>query len=178
VPYGNRAMIFTLTELEHHPILFDVRYPPGELSFSEEFTQAGDLEASGSATLLHNTLGEIRVQGKIKIAVDGACDRCLEAARLELDSEFDFFYRPVIKRGAHGEVHLEEGEIDISFYEGDGVELEEVLREFVLLAKPMQTLCQEGCKGLCPRCGANLNRAGCTCAPEPKASPWSAIKDL
>jgi uncharacterized protein len=171
-------MIFTLTELEHHPILFEVRFPPGELKFAEDIRQTGDLEASGTATLLHSAIGEIRVQGNIKVAVEGECDRCLESARLDLDSDFDFYYRPAIKRGAHGEIHLEEGEIDISFYEGDGVELEEVLREFVLLARPMQILCQPGCSGLCPHCGANMNRAGCTCAPEPKSSPWSALKDL
>lgn len=171
-------MIFTLTELEHHPILFEVSYPPGELHFSDELTQTTPLIATGSATLLHNTLGEIRVRGHIKVGLNSTCDRCLEAAPLCFDSEFDFFYRPVIKKGAHGEVHLEEGEIDISFYEGDGVKLEDVLREYVLLSQPMRALCQEGCKGLCPQCGANRNRTDCTCAPAPKASPWAALKDL
>lgn len=171
-------MIFTLSELEHHPILFEVSYPPGELSFSSELTQTTDLIATGSATLLHNTLGEIRVRGHIKVGLDATCDRCLESAPLEFDSEFDFFYRPVIKKGAHGEVHLEEGEIDISFYEGDGVKLEDVLREYVLLAQPMRALCQPECKGLCTQCGANLNRSACDCAPAPKSSPWAALKDL
>jgi uncharacterized protein len=171
-------MIFTLTELEHHPILFEVSYPPGELTFYEEISQANPLEASGSATLLHNTLGEIRVQGHVKVALDATCHRCLETARIELDSEFDFFYRPVIKKGAHGEVHLEEGEIDISFYEGDGVVLEDVLREFVLLSQPMRTLCTPDCQGLCVSCGVNLNRTECDCAPEPKVSPWIALKDI
>jgi uncharacterized protein len=171
-------MIFTLTELEHHPILFEVRYPPGDLTYSEGLTQTSDLEATGSATLLHNTLGEIRVRGNVKVVLCTTCDRCLEAASLDFDSEFDFFYRPVIKKGAHGEVHLEEGEIDISFYEGGGVELEEVLREYVLLALPMQSLCQPECKGLCPRCGINLNKTACGCETEPKATPWAALKDL
>ncbi len=111
-------MIFTLTELEHHPILFEVSYPPGELTFYEEITQANDLEASGSATLLHNTLGEIRVRGHVKVGLDAMCHRCLETARLELDSEFDFFYRPAQEGGAW-RGPPEEGEIDISFYEGD-----------------------------------------------------------
>ncbi len=171
-------MIFTLTELEHHPILFEVSYPPGELTFYEEVSQANNLAASGSATLLHQTIGEIRVQGHAKVALDATCHRCLETACLELDSEFDFFYRPAIKKGAHGEVHLEEGEIDISFYEGDGVVLEDVLREFVLLSQPMRTLCQPECRGLCASCGSNLNRVECACAPEPRDSPWTALKGL
>lgn len=171
-------MIFTLTELEHHPIQFEVSYPPGELKFSDELTQTSDLEASGSATLLHNTLGEIRVRGHVKVGLAATCDRCLEPAALQFDSDFDFFYRPVIKRGAHGEVHLEEGEIDISFYEGDGVRLEDVLREYVLLAQPMRSLCRDDCQGLCPQCGANLNKTACGCAHEPTESPWAALKNL
>lgn len=171
-------MIFTLTELEHHPIQFEVSYPPGELKFSEDLIQTSNLEATGSATLLHNTLGEIRVQGHVKVGLGSACGRCLEPAALHFDSDFDFFYRPAIKKGAHGEVHLEEGEIDISFYEGDGVELEDVIREYVLLAQPMRSLCQPECKGLCPQCGANLNRTECGCAPVPLDSPWAALKDL
>jgi len=171
-------MIFTLTELEHHPIQFEVSYPPGEIQLSGDLTQTSDLEASGSATLLHNTLGEIRVRGHVKVGLNTACDRCLEPAALNLDSDFDFFYRPVIKKGAHGEVHLEEGEIDISFYEGDGVRLEDVLREYVLLSQPMRSLCQENCKGLCPQCGADLNKSKCDCAPAAKDSPWVALKDL
>ncbi len=51
----------------------------------------------------------------------------------------------------------------MGFYEGDGVELNDVLREFVLLTLPMQRVCSEDCKGICPECGQNRNQKECAC---------------
>lgn len=171
-------MIFTLTELEHHPIHFDVTYAPGEITFSEEVRQKGGLRAAGKAELLRNTLGEIRIKGHLTVELESACDRCLEPAAIPLDSDFDLFYRPVIRTANHAEVHLEEGEIDLSFYEGDSLALRDALREHVLLSLPMQLVCRPDCKGLCPDCGANLNLTPCSCAAKRSDPRWSALKDL
>ncbi|MBI5280103.1 MAG: DUF177 domain-containing protein [Candidatus Solibacter usitatus] len=171
-------MFFTLTELEHHPILFDVCYRPGEIQFPEEFSQIGDLRVAGTAELLRNTLGEIRLRGHVTAGIEAACDRCLEPARMPVDGDFDLFYRPAVKAGGHGEVHLEEGEIDLSFYDGDGVELREAIREHVLLSLPMQAICREDCKGLCPVCGVNRNDRQCGCATVTSDARWEAFKQL
>ena len=48
-------------------------------------------------------------------------------------------------------------EAEISYYQGEGLLLEDVLREQVLLAVPFRAICRENCKGICPHCGANLN---------------------
>lgn len=171
-------MIFTLTELEHHPILFDVTYAPGEIGFAEELRQLGGLHAAGNAELLRNTLGEVRIQGHLTVELETACDRCLEPAAIPIDADFDLFYRPAITTSNHAEVHLEEGEIDLSFYEGDSLALRDVLREHVLLSLPMRLTCSEDCKGLCPDCGANLNLSPCGCAAKRMDLRWSALKDL
>lgn len=171
-------MIFTLTELEHHPILFDVVYQPGEIELPPELRQLGGLQVKGSAELLKNTLGEVRLRGHVVVEIEAACDRCLEPAKVPVDSDFDLFYRPVETVETHGEIHLEEGEIDISFYEGDSVALREVLREFILLSLPMRTVCSEECQGLCPVCGENRNLVACGCTVAPKDERWSGLKDL
>lgn len=171
-------MIFTLTELEHHPIEFDVRYAPGEISFSGELRQVSPLHAVGKTELLRNTLGEIRVKGHLTVDLESACDRCLEPAAIPLDTDFDLFYRPVIKTSNHAEVHLAEGEVDLSFYEGDSLALRDALREHVLLSLPMRLICSDACKGLCPNCGANLNTAPCNCAVQRTDPRWSALKGL
>lgn len=171
-------MFFTLTELEHHPIQFDVRYKPGEIDLTEDYRQIGEVHAEGRATLLRNTLGEIRVQGHLNGNVEADCDRCLEPAAYAIDAPFDLFYRPVVKTETHGEVHLEEGEVDIGFYEGDGLSLEETLREFILLSIPMQLLCKPDCAGLCPQCGANRNTEACGCSVKLEDSRWDALKKL
>jgi uncharacterized protein len=172
------AMRFTLTELEHHPVHFDVQYNPGEIDLTEELSQQGPLHAQGKTEFLKNTLGEIRVRGEVRADLSGACDRCLEPASFAFHSPFDLFYRPTVKSETHAEVHLADGEVDLAFYEGDGLNLTDVLREFILLSLPMQHLCRPDCKGLCPDCGANLNTNPCQCAANRIDPRWQALKNL
>ena len=69
-------------------------------------------------------------------------------------------------------------EAEVGYYQGEGVLLEDVLREQVLLAAPLKAICREDCRGLCPHCGRNLNLEQCTCA-EPIEDPrWEALKGL
>lgn len=171
-------MFFTLTELDHHPIHFDVTYTPGEVQFGEELHQHGGLEVKGTAELLRNTLGEIRLRGHAKVTLETTCDLCLDPANIHIDNDFDLFYRPVVKTETHGEVHLEEGEVEISFYEGDGVGLRDALREFVLLSVPMRAVCREDCKGLCPACGRNRNEGACGCNTKWGDPRLAALKNI
>ncbi|MBZ5606112.1 MAG: DUF177 domain-containing protein [Acidobacteriia bacterium] len=87
-------------------------------------------------------LGEIRVKGHLKAEMESECDRCLEDARFPVDSDFELYYRPV-EEGYGEEVSIDKSEAEMGFYEGDGIELNDVLREFVLLALPMQRVCDE-----------------------------------
>jgi uncharacterized protein len=66
----------------------------------------------------------------------------------------------------------------VSYYQGEGLLLEDALREQVLLALPLKVICREDCRGLCPHCGTNLNIGQCSCA-EPAEDPrWAALKDI
>ena len=75
-------------------------------------------------------------------------------------------------------MEIDEGETEIAFYEGGGVELKDILREFVLLAMPMQRVCREDCRGICPVCGQNRNLASCECEAKPEDDRWAALKKL
>ena len=171
-------MYFSLTELEQRTIHFDVLYRPGEIQLSPDLQQESDLHAAGSVELLRNTLGEIRVKGDLKVTVSGECDRCLERALIAIDGPFDLFYRPVPETDGHHEHRIAEGEVDLSFYEGDGLGLEDVLREQVLLQVPMQIFCRENCLGICSICGENRNNVPCTCEQTPQDDRWAALKDF
>jgi uncharacterized protein len=94
-----------------------------------------------------------------------------------VDSDFSLFYRP-IEEGYGEEKSLDAGEAEMGFYEGDGLELNDVLREFVFLALPMQRVCGESCKGICPVCGQNRNQQECGCQTEAIDSRWEALKSL
>jgi uncharacterized protein len=171
-------MFFSLTELEHHPVHFDLTYAPGEIDFGENLHQSGLLRTAGQAELLKNTLGEIRIRGTVQVDFECACDRCLEPAPRHVDAAVDLFFRPQPKLDNPVEVQLEEGEIDLSFYEGDGVALRIALRDYIVLSQPMQCLCKPDCKGLCPRCGANRNLTACSCATERIASKMANLREL
>ena len=171
-------MFLSLTELEHHKIHFDSTYKPGEIALPDDLQQEQNLHAAGTAELLRNTLGEIRIKGQVQTAISAACDRCLEPARIEIDSPFELYYRPVPESNGHHERRINEGEADLSFYSGNGLELEEALREFVLLQVPMHHYCREDCMGICPVCGENRNQVACQCEQRPGDERWAALKNL
>jgi uncharacterized protein len=106
------------------------------------------------------------------------CDRCLGRASFPLEAGFDLFYRPSADIAHEEEVAIDEGEAEIGFYEGNGIELEDVIREQVMLALPMQRVCSEACKGICPKCGRNRNEAACDCRPEESGGGLSALRNL
>jgi DUF177 domain-containing protein len=172
-------VFFSVKELELKKVRFDVAFAPGEIDFSGDgFEQATPLEAQGSAELLPHTLGEIRVRGHLKARMRCDCDRCLEPAEFPVDSTFDLFYRPDLEVDPDAEIAIDEGESEIAFYEGDGIELKDVLREYILLAMPMQRVCRADCRGICPVCGQNRNLESCGCEVKPVDDRWSALRKL
>ena len=172
-------MFLHLRDLEVRPVHFKVAVPPGQIEFLDpKLRQTGPLEASGTAELTVEALGEIRVKGHVKVSMDGECDRCLEMTALPIDSDFELFYQPV-EEGHHGEERLLDNEdTQMGFYQGEGLELNDVLREFVLLALPMQRLCKEDCVGICPVCGQNRNKQACQCQTAATDDRWSALKQV
>ncbi len=173
-------MFFSVSELELRKAIFDVSFPPGEIEFSDvKLRQASPLNAEGSVEMLGGALGEIRVKGHLDVTMEADCDRCLETARIQLQSDFDLFYRPEPDaERIHDEVKIDEGESQIAFYEGEGLELGDILREHILLSLPMQSICSDACKGICPVCGQNRNLVTCGCAVKPADDRWAALKNL
>jgi len=172
-------VFFLVRELAIKPGRFDVEVAPGRIDFLDpKVRQKGPLQASGKAELVSEMLGEIRVAGHVTVQMEADCDRCLEPAVFLVDADFELFYRPLDEGFGGEEKNLDASEAQMGFYEGDGVELDEVLREFVLLALPMQKLCSEGCKGICPVCGQNRNQQSCDCQTAPVDDRWAALKQL
>jgi len=172
-------MFLSIKEMELRKIRFDETFQPGQIDFTgEDLTQASPLRVIGSAELLANLEGEIRIQGKYTVELTAACDRCLVLARFPLDTGFDLFYRPMADIAHEEEIEIDEAETEIGFYEGGGMELEDILREQVLLALPMQRVCSEVCKGICPVCGKNRNDIECECKIETTDDRWGALRKL
>jgi DUF177 domain-containing protein len=178
-------MFLSIKEMEVRKVRFDETFPPGEIDFSGAgVRQSSPLHVAGVAELLANTEGELRIKGQMSVSMESECDRCLGRAEFPLDCGFDLFYRPSESFSADEELAIDEGEAEMGFYQGAGMELEEILREQIMLLLPMQRVCSPDCKGICPRCGANRNETPCDCrmepAPvvEPADDRWSALRKI
>ncbi|MCC6419815.1 MAG: DUF177 domain-containing protein [Gemmataceae bacterium] len=172
-------MFLSIKEMELRKVRFDETLPPGGIDFSgEALVQVSPLHAVGTAEMLKNTEGEVRIVGRYSVEMESECDRCLGRARFPLDAPFDLFYRPASVIARDEEVAIDEGEAEIGFYEGGGIELEDILREQVLLALPMQRVCGEACRGICPVCGGDRNETECDCRPAGADDRWGALRGL
>lgn len=167
-------MLIARRELERHRIVVEKSYVPGAVDFhGTDFRQVDPLEVKAVAELVGD---EIQIRGSLKAQVEGACDRCLKPVTIPVERNFDLTYRPVSTIAREEELELPEGEIDIGFYEGEGVQLTEVLAEQVILALPMKVICREDCRGLCPTCRSDRNLGQCSC-PEPRpVSPFAVLR--
>ncbi len=171
-------MLLSVRDMELRKLRFDVACRPGMIDLSDtEFRQRSALRIAGTAELLRGT-DEIRVRGHIDGTLEGACDRCLELAPLAIDRDFELFYRPAATSPSEPELEIDESEAEIGYYEGDGLQLLDVLREQILLWLPMRWICNEDCKGLCPVCGGNRNQVRCDCRPTAVDDRWAALRSL
>jgi uncharacterized protein len=120
-----------------------------------------------SDLLLESLQGEaVLATGTVEARWEGACRRCLGPASgpLAIEVRELFEARP--------------DEEDIYPLSGDQIDLEPLVRDAVLLELPQAPLCQEGCRGLCPTCGTNLNEGTCPCETEVRDPRWAALDEL
>lgn len=121
---------------------------------------------------------EVEVKGSLKGSVELTCDRCLEIYEYPIEENFEVLLLPNKSLNIEGERELEHEDMDVSFYEESFIAFGDILLEEILLALPFRKLCSSDCKGLCPSCGANLNKEKCQCKIYKKTSPFAALKDL
>jgi len=171
-------VFISLQELELRDVRFDVKIPPGEIDFDGEIRHSSPLQAQGEARLLNRSLGEIRVEGDLSVVLDAACDRCLEAIHFPIENHFDLVYMPADEAAAVDEQETGQAGIEVGYYEGGRLAVDEMLREVALLALPMRLVCSETCKGICPTCGRNRNQSDCACARQAADERWSQLKSF
>jgi uncharacterized protein len=152
-------------------------YAEGELSLDEGRARlAGETRVEGRASRKGDV---IRLAGRISANVEVSCDRCLQAVRTPTEVEFEESFTPPEEASRPDtERELQRDDLHVSFYEGDAIDLGDLVREQLLLALPGRFVCREDCKGLCPTCGADLNAERCDCAQEETDPRWAALGKL
>jgi uncharacterized protein len=117
-------------------------------------------EASGELPVHLSRQGaEVLCRGEVRARFTVPCARCLEPALVEVSSPFATTFVPA------GSVPGGDDDPDVATYAGDVIDLGALAREHVILGTPISALCRPDCKGLCSRCGADLNQGPCSCPP-------------
>jgi uncharacterized protein len=177
-------MFFEIKDLELHPVEFAEKFEPGVIDLGVDYRQVTPIESSGRADLVeehhgkHKIIQDIRIQGRLDARLELSCARCLEPVMQDVNREFDLLYRPQGADAGRDEMSVTDAEAEISYYEGEGILLDDVVREQVLLAAPLKVTCRDDCKGLCPHCGTNLNQEQCSCATAQEEPRWAALKEI
>jgi len=177
-------MFLDVKELELHPLDFVEEFQPDVIDLGAEIRQRTPLKASGRAEVVeehhgkHKIIKDIRLRGRLQAGLELQCARCLEPVPREISREFELLYRPLGADAGRDELSVTDAEAEIGYYQGDGILLEDVLREQVLLALPLKITCREDCKGLCPHCGRNLNQEQCSCVAPAEDPRWAALKEI
>lgn len=152
-----------LDYVETEPVAFDERLALGAEDLGEDVVSADVAEIRGSV----ERGGEgYLVTGTVKGTARLRCARCLEPFPFLYEEGFEVRLLSVEQAPTDEETRLEPGALNVRFYAEPVLDLADLATEQFLLAVPMKPLCSETCRGLCPRCGTNLNRGNCSCSPE------------
>jgi uncharacterized protein len=136
------------------------------------------LEAPFLVHLQHYRSGmELFFSGSLSADVIATCARCAEDFKVSSGRDFRFVLAPK-SVGALGGRDLNAEDLEFSTYDGEEVDVSPLLREQLLLALPTRPLCQEGCRGLCSHCGANLNHTSCNCTAGKFDPRFEALRSL
>lgn len=151
-------------------------YQPNDLSLEDP-----DLRLIAPLELhvrLRRNVEEVELAGSLTTTLETVCARCLKPVAIPLSAAFDERFTTSVSWGAEEQHELGSEDLNLSIFDGAGIDLDQLVREQVLLAKPAQILCSEGCLGLCPVCGADRNASPCKCEAQQFDSRWEKLKDL
>ena len=160
------ALQYPLASIEDHGLSVDVTFP------GEDLRPAGAKGLPLGPVTVRGTLSpsghECIFFGTVSGSISAPCDRCLEDTQQAFTSDVTWMF-------VHGETGQDApGEDDDEIaddpedgtvvpFDGLTIDLSEIVWDEVVLAVPAKVLCDDDCAGLCPKCGANLNRETCGC---------------
>jgi uncharacterized protein len=137
----------------------------------------GSYEVQGGIKLVRTDRGMLG-KGTLHTEVEVTCSRCLSffSCPLTLNIEEEYFPTTDIISGASVPLPEEPGYFTIN--ERYVLDLDEAIRQYIMLAIPMKRLCRGDCAGICLTCGHNLNQGPCGCLPQEVDPRWSEMNRL
>jgi uncharacterized protein len=151
-------------------------YNPDELNpVDERVKLTAPATVNGKIRLAGN---EVFVNGHVDTRAQVECDRCLKPIELPVNADFELEYITDSEYESSGVAELTEAEMSVSVFDGEALDVDEIVKEQILLAVPTRMLCREDCKGICPQCGVDRNAGECNCVTEDIDPRWAALKNL
>jgi uncharacterized protein len=127
---------------------------------------------------IHKDKDTYRLVGRAQTTLELSCSRCLEPFAWPVDEPFELTYEPRQAAELASEREIRDADLSAALYDNDEIDLDQLVRERFEMSMPMKPLCVEACKGLCPTCGINLNRASCDCTRDWEDPRFAALKTL
>lgn len=151
-------------------------YRPEELNpIDERVTLIEPAAVTGEIRLAGN---EVFVNGHIDTRAQVECDRCLQPVQAPVNTDFQLEFISGSDYEANPVAELTEAEMSVSIFDGAGIDVDEIVKEQILLTVPTRLLCREDCKGICPECGADRNSGECDCVSGDIDPRWAALRGL
>ena len=169
-------MLIELSKLVDDRAKIEHVYAQSELDLADDRVQLVD-DVVVRVTVRRNRAA-ITADGAIQTTVQVECDRCLKPVKLPVKANFSLEYLSKTDYEASNVAELTDEEMEVSVFEGDAIDLDEIVREQILLFVPVRLLCVESCKGICSTCGADLNSAECGCLTKEVDPRWAVLKNF
>jgi DUF177 domain-containing protein len=169
-------MRIELARLEEDSATFSHTYVPDELSLDEERSRLREAPYVKGNVMRNGD--RVRLQGQVTAQAEVDCDRCLTPIAVQVSVAFDVTYVPATDYAAEPAAELQEEDLSLSVFDGEQIDIDDLVREQVLFALPTRALCREDCQGLCPECSVNRKIERCQCVLTEVDPRWSALKDL
>ena len=132
-----------------------------DVDFAEPITVSGYVK---------NMAGYMILSANVKVLYRTVCARCVEPVCSELEISFE---KDI---ASSGEVSSEND--DYIIIEDKKLDLLAPVEEEIMLEMPSRTLCKEDCRGLCQKCGKNLNEGDCDCCKKEVDPRLAILKTL
>lgn len=159
------SLIVHIQDLKEHPVTLEINHKPAFFEIEDdEFSFRDNIIGEVTFTLVGKN---VLAKGWLSTKVYTHCVRCLEEFSLTLNAPVELVFE--------NDPKLLEPPLDfdptaeiINYFDGSIIDPKEVLRELIMLELPYLAYCKPDCKGLCQRCGTNLNNGTCSCPPQSK----------
>ena len=102
------------------------------------------------------------LEGSLEVTIEADCARCLEPVKdfktIAIKDKFTTLAE-VAQRESNEEC-------EVYVLQENVIDLEGILKDYIISSLPLRYLCSEDCKGLCSKCGKNLNKGSCNCVED------------